>query len=86
MITSKNDEVHDNELAKEILHGIESRMSEKILKRNCGAMRTDDPVIDGYYIVEWSSNVYTYQEGIVMKGYNPPEYAYTGEMACQERF
>ena len=52
LITSKNDEVHDDELAKEILHGIESRMLENILKRNCGVVRTDDSVIDRYYIVE----------------------------------
>ena len=61
-------------------------MSENIVKGNYGAMRTDDPVTDGYYIVERSSNVYTCQEDIVTKGYNPPEYAYTGEMVCQARF
>ena len=46
----------------------------------------DDPATDGYYIVEWSSNVYTYQEYTVMKGYNLPQHAYAGEMVCQARF
>ena len=86
LITSKNDEVHDDELAKEILYGIESGMLEKIVKGNYGAMRTDDPATDVYYIVNWGSNVYTYQEDIVINGYNPPEYAYVGEMVCQARF
>ena len=84
--TSKNDEIDDDDLTKEILHGIESRMSEKIMRSNCGEMRTDDPATDGYYIAEWISNVYTAQYGIVMKGYNPPEYAYTGEIVYEARF
>ena len=45
-------------------------------------MRTDDPAMDGYYIVKWISNVCTCQEDIVIKGYNPLEYAYAGEMVC----
>ena len=44
--TSKNDEIDDDDLAKEILHGIESRMSVKIMKNKYGEMRTDDPVKD----------------------------------------
>ena len=86
LITSKNDEVHDDKLAKNILYGIESRMLEKIVKGNYGAMRTDALATDGYYILNWSSIFYTCQEDIVMKGYNPLEYAYAGEMVCQERF
>ena len=67
LITSKNNEVHDDELAKDILHGVESNISEKIVKENCGAMRTDDPATDWYYIVKWISNVCIYQEDIVIK-------------------
>ena len=56
---SKNDHIDEGNLAKEILHGIDSRMSEKIMKGNYGEMRTDDHNTDGYYIVEWDFNVYT---------------------------
>ena len=35
---------------------------------NYGAMRTDDPDIDGYYILEQDYNRYTAQDDIVMKG------------------
>ena len=52
LITIKNNKVHDDELAKDILHGIESRMSEKIVKGKYGTMRTDDPAIDWYYTVK----------------------------------
>ena len=47
LITNKNDEVHDDELVKDILQGMESRMPEKIAKGNYGVMRTDDPSTDG---------------------------------------
>ena len=65
---SKNDDIYEDDLAKEILHGIESRMSNKILKGNYRTMRTDDPDNDEYCIVEWDFNVYTVQDDIVMKG------------------
>ena len=48
--TSKNDEIDDNVLAKERLHGIESRMSEKTMTSNYKAMRMNDPATDKYYI------------------------------------
>ena len=48
------------------------------MKDNYGVMRTNDPDIDGYCIVEWDSSVYTVQDDIIMKGYNPHVYAYTG--------
>ena len=57
--TSKNDDIDEGDLAKYVLHRIESRMSEKIMTGNYRAMRTDDLATDGYYIVEWSSSVYT---------------------------
>ena len=84
--TSKNDDIDEDDLAKNILHGIENRMSEKIMKSNYGAMRTDDLDTDWYYIVEWNYNVYTAQDDVVMKGYNPPEYAYAGDMGYKARF
>ena len=50
--TSKNDDIDEDFLAKEILHEKESRMSEKIMKGNYGVIRMNDPDTDGYYIVE----------------------------------
>ena len=84
--TSKNDDIDEGDLVKEIIHGIECRMSEKIMKDNYGTMITDDLDTDGYYIVEWDSNVYTAHDDIVIKGYSPPEYVYAGEMVCKTRF
>ena len=37
--TSKNDDIDEDVLAKDIFHEIKSRMSEKIMKVNYGAMR-----------------------------------------------
>ena len=69
-----------------MLQGIESRISEKMVKINYGTTRTDDPATHRYYIIKQSSNVYTAQDDIVMIGYNPPEYVYAGEMAYETRF
>ena len=33
---SKNDDIDEGDLVKEILHGIESRMSENIMKKSYG--------------------------------------------------
>ena len=60
--TSKSDDIYKDNLAKEKLYGIESRMSDKIMRGDYGEMRMDDPDIDGYYIVEWNYNVYTTQD------------------------
>ena len=84
--TSKNDEIDDIDLAKNILHGIENRMSEKIGNGNYGVMRTDNPETDGYYTVEWISIVYTAQDDIVMKGHNLLDYVYASEMVCRASF
>ena len=56
-------------------------MSDKIMKGNYGTMRTDNLTTDGYYIAEWSSNIYTTQDG-----YIPPEYEYASEFVCEARF
>ena len=37
--TIKNDDIDEGDPAKEILHGIESRMSENVMKSNYGTMR-----------------------------------------------
>ena len=50
--TNKNDDIDEDFLAKDILYGKESRMSEKIMKGNYGVMRINDSDTDGYYIVE----------------------------------
>ena len=53
---------------------------------NDGEMKTSDPAADVYYIVEQSSNVYTVQDDIVVKGYNPPKCTHTGEIVYEARF
>ena len=61
-------------------------ISEKIVKNDDGAMRTDNHSIDGYFIVEQTSNVYKQQDDTQMKGYIPLEYAYTDEIVCGASF
>ena len=56
------------------------------MKINYREMRTDDFATERYYMLKWISNIYTAQDDIVMKGYNPPEYEYAGDMVCEARF
>ena len=54
-----------------ILHGIEARMNERILEGTFGAIRTDEEVTQGYYLVKWITEPYIVQEDILMKGVEP---------------
>ena len=46
------------------------------------AIRTDDKSTDGYYVLLWTSELYTLQEDKEMEDYTPPITAYTGEIVC----
>ena len=69
-----------------MLHGIEARMNERILIENFGAMRTDDEATQGYYLVKWITKPYTVQEDIIMKGVEPQQTAFAGEIICDVLF
>ena len=69
-----------------ILHGIEARMNERVLIGTFGAMKTDDEATQGYYLVKWITEPYTVQEGILMKGVEPEQTAFAGEIICDALF
>ena len=47
-------------------------MSETLVPGNIGAFLTEDENTDGYYIVTWTSSVYTLQEDQICTAYEPP--------------
>ena len=52
-LITTNVDTEDEEKAYEIiLHGIETRMNERIMIRTFGAMRTNDEATQGYYLVK----------------------------------
>ena len=61
-------------------------MLEKLVKNNFGELRIYNTATDGWYIVQWISDVYILQDNISMKKYNHPEYAYTCKMVCAATF
>ena len=69
-----------------ILHGIEARMNTWILIGNFGAMRTDDEATQGYYLVKWITKPYTVQEDTIMKGIEPQQTTFAGEIICDALF
>ena len=57
--------------------------SETIISGNIGAISTDDPVADGYYLVEWSGH--PYQTEVVatsLQDTNPLMIVPKGEWLC----
>ena len=61
-------------------------MLEKLVKGNFGELRIYNTATDGWYIVQWISDVYILQDNISMKGYTHSEYTYTGEMVGAATF
>ena len=86
LATQTNNSEKNNEAFKTILRGFETRMSEKILTTMYGAMRPDDEITDGYYVVQWTSEPYTLQEDKDINCYIPSVTAYAGEDICDAVF
>ena len=86
-LATTNISTEDEEAIYEtILHGIEARMNERILIGTFGAMRTDDEATQGYYLVKWITEPYTVQEDIIMKGVEPQQTPFAGEIICDTLF
>ena len=86
LITTNIATEDEEKIYNTILHGIEARMNERILIGTFGAMRTDDEATQGYYLVKWITEPYTIQEDILMKGVEPPQTAFAGEIICDALF
>ena len=51
-----------------------------------GAIGIDDESTNGYYVLQWTSELYTLQEDKEMEGYTPPITAQTGDIVCDAVF
>ena len=69
-----------------ILHGIKTRMNERILIGTFGAMRINDEAAQGYYLVKWITEPHTVQDDTVMMGVKPQQYDFSGEIICDALF
>jgi hypothetical protein len=80
------DEEEIEEAQAVALHGLATRMSEKVQHGNYGAFSTEDPHADGYYIVQWTSDPYTLQEDLQLTDYDPPVIIPAGELVCDAKY
>jgi hypothetical protein len=70
-----------------ILEKEAARTSEKIIIGNIGAISTDDPAADGYYLVEWSGHPYqTELVATSLQDTNPPTIVPKGEWLCVAQY
>jgi hypothetical protein len=65
------------------LKGNETINSEQVEMGNYGAFSTDDPEVDGYYIVQWTGDPHTLQEDLLLES---TDCIPSGEIVCEARF
>jgi hypothetical protein len=59
------------------------RTREKIVSANIGAISTDDPLTDGYYMIQWDGAPYETEAAITtLQGTMPPAVVFKGEWLC----
>ena len=70
MLTMKEemDEKLEDDLANIILHGIETKMIETLLKGDFGATRRNGTTPGEYYIAKWTSDEYILKDITEIKG------------------
>ena len=61
-------------------------MNERILIETFGAMRTNDEVTQEHYLVKWITEPYTVQGNTIMKGVEPHQSTFSGEIICMQCF
>jgi hypothetical protein len=84
------DPVHDSLIRdshRVILEKEAVRTSERIVRDNIGAITTDDPAADGYYLVQWSGQPYqTEQAATTLPDTNPSTIVPQGEWLCVAKY
>jgi hypothetical protein len=78
--SKKSAEEEEEEAFAEVLAGKTARMAEAISKNTFGAFSTEDPDADSYYLIFFTSDVYTLQQDIELKEYDPPMILKAGEL------
>ena len=84
--TKTNNSEKDDDIFETILRRVETRMSETILITIYGTMKIDDKSTEGYYIIQWTNEMYIPQEDKDMQGYKPTITAYAGEIMYDDVF
>jgi hypothetical protein len=80
------DESEVEELQEMLLDNLATIMAETVVEDGIGAFLTDDPEVDGYYLVKWATTPYTLQEDVILKEYTPHIKIATGELVCNARY
>ena len=74
--TKDNNSEKDDGVFETILREVNTRMSE----------RTNDESTNGFYTIQWTSNVYTLQEYKEIEAYKPTKTGYEGDIVCDTVF
>jgi hypothetical protein len=80
------DESEVEELHEMLLDNVATIMAETVVEDGIGAFLTDDPEVDGYYMVKWTTTPYTLQEDVILKEYTPHIKIDAGELVCNAQY
>jgi hypothetical protein len=65
-----------------LLENVATMMAETIVEDGFGAFLTNDPDVEGYYMVKWAGTPYTLQEDVILAEYTPNIKILVGELVC----
>jgi hypothetical protein len=81
---SDMEEIEDTQAVA--LSGITAMMAEHVNIGSYGALSTEDPAANGYYVLQWTSNPYTLQDDTALTEYDPPEMVEKGALVCEANY
>ena len=69
-----------------VLHGMTRAAEDEIEYNTIGAFKSINISTPGYYIVQWTGNVYTLKEKYTCHAFDPPVIIPEGELVCPDKF
>ena len=69
-----------------VLNGMTWEAADNIEYNMIGALKTSDSNTPGYYIVQWTGNIYTLQEQYTCHALDPPVIIPEGELVFPAKF
>ena len=69
-----------------LLNSMTWEAGDNIEYNTIGEIKSSDSSTPGYYIVQWTGNVYTLKEKYTCHAFDPPVIIPEGELVCPDKF
>ena len=84
--TTESNQEESNEIQQNVLTAFSTRVAANVEVEGFGALLTDDPDSEGFYIVQWTSEPYVLQEDTKLTEYDPVVTLPAGTQVCNARY